>query len=134
MFQLTGIPRTKRFVVEPEVPVAFHAVVDLRTIEHIGVHQHIVFEEEYLNVGEGYHKLLGTFLAPYDGIYVFSASVMSSVNDHPEVQAAIVKNGTVLARIFGHGDNGRHDQGSATVTIQLNTGDEVWVVLSDIPH
>jgi len=52
---------------------------------------------------------------------------MSYVDPKPEIQAEIVKNGASLARIFAHGDSGRHDQGAVTVTTQLNATDEVWV-------
>lgn len=34
----SGRSRKKRFVVEPEIPVAFHAVLDSQTIEQVGVH------------------------------------------------------------------------------------------------
>lgn len=80
-----------------------------------------------LDLGEGYHELHGTFISPLAGIYVFSTTVMSYIDPYPEVQAALVKNGNPLARVFCHGDNGKHDQGSVTVTVQLEEGDEVWV-------
>lgn len=116
-------------MVEPEIPVAFHAVMAIHDKAHIGINQHIVFEDELLNLGNAYHKLHGTFIAPISGIYVFSVSIMTSVDPYPEVQASVMKNTTELARVFGHGDNGRHDQGSVTVTVQLDVNDEVWVEL-----
>ncbi|KAH3706153.1 hypothetical protein DPMN_065533 [Dreissena polymorpha] len=44
-----------------------------------------------------------------------------------EAHDAIVHNGNVVAIIYGHGDNVRHDQGSQTVIINMITGDDVAV-------
>ncbi|XP_052807392.1 complement C1q tumor necrosis factor-related protein 3-like [Mya arenaria] len=118
--------KDKRFVAAPEAPVAFHAVMDA-SVDHLGHNQNIVFETVLLNLGNAYHNAHGVFQAPQSGVYVFSGTIMSWIDPKPEIQAELVKNGQVLARIFGHGDSGRHDQGGVTVTTQLVTGDEVWI-------
>lgn len=114
---------------DPESPVAFHAVLDDGETSNIGLGQHIPFPTELLNLGGGYHKLHGTFICSLSGVYVFSTSILSYRNPHPDIQASVMKNGQVLARVYGHGDNGIYDQGSVTVTVQLQEGDEVWVEL-----
>lgn len=121
--------RPKRFVVDREVPAAFHAVSDRGEMTHIGKDQTVVFENVLLNIGGDFHINHSLFIAEMPGVYMFSASILSFVNAHPEFSAAIVKNGGNLALIYGHSDNGRHDQGSVTVVTQLDAGDEVWVKL-----
>lgn len=116
---------------DSEAGVAFHAVMGKdREYAHLGSQQPIVFDAVNLNVGNGYRSNHGIFIAPFDGIYVFSASVLSYMDPKPEIYAAIAKNGTPLARIYGHGDNGRHDQGSVTVTTQLSVDDEITVEIT----
>jgi len=44
-----------------ETPVAFHAVVDSRTVDQLGHNQNIVFETVLLNQGQGYHPNHGVF-------------------------------------------------------------------------
>jgi len=93
------------------------------------MNQNIVFETVIENLGGGYHNQHGIFIAPANGVYIFSVSILSWVNDHAEFQADLKKDGVILARAFGHGDSGRHDQGSVTVATQLQKGNEVWVSL-----
>ncbi|KAH3822006.1 hypothetical protein DPMN_123775 [Dreissena polymorpha] len=47
--------------------------------------------------------------------------------ENGEVRATMVHNGNLVARVYCHGDGGKYDQGSQTVVIQLNAGDEVAV-------
>jgi len=46
---------------QPETPVAFHAVVDSRAVDQLGHNQNIVFETVLLNQGQGYHPSHGVF-------------------------------------------------------------------------
>lgn len=121
--------RQGRFVLNREGPFAFHAVSDRPEISHIGAGQSIIFEQVLLNIGGAFHTNHSLFIAEMPGVYLFSASILSFVNDHSEYSAALVKNGSNLALVYGHGDSGRHDQGSVTVVTQLKAGDEVWVKL-----
>lgn len=107
--------------------MAFHAVSTKGETPHLGIKQNIVFVTQLLNLGGGYHNQHGLFIAPKPGLYIFSTSVLSYIDAHAEFNAAIVKNGFILATAYGHGDSGRHDQGSVTVVTQLNVGDEVSV-------
>ena len=93
--------------------------------EHVGVNQNIVFEQVLTNEGGGYHQNHGVFIAPQSGIYVFSSTILCFQNG--EVLAEMVHNGNPVTNIYCHGDSGRHDQGSQTVVIKMNAGDEVAV-------
>ncbi|XP_053382256.1 complement C1q-like protein 4 [Mercenaria mercenaria] len=109
-------------------PVAFHAVRDGNEYPHLGINQHIVFGTVLLNIGNGYSAHHGIFTAPKAGLYIFSASILSYNGPKTSLFAAdIVKGGYLLARLYGHGVNGYHDQGSATVVTQLKAGEQVWV-------
>ncbi|XP_045166062.2 uncharacterized protein LOC123529683 [Mercenaria mercenaria] len=108
--------------------VAFHAVIDLGHVSHIGIHQNIVFESVLLNLASSYHVQHGIFIAPTNGLYLFSTSIMAD-NNGKIIYTELVKNGAVLARTQGQGHSGSHDQGSVTVVTQLNASDEVWVRL-----
>lgn len=112
--------------------VAFHVVNDLYEIMHLSINQPVPFETGLLNLGGQYHSSTSIFIAEQPGVYIFSVTILSFYDPHPEFHAAIVKNGGVLTRIYGHGDNGRHDQGSATVVVQLNARDEVWVRMQEV--
>ncbi|XP_052227967.1 caprin-2-like [Dreissena polymorpha] len=112
----------RRFAVQENV--AFTAM-RVPNQQHIGINQDIIFDRILTNEGGGYHPNHGVFTAPQSGVYVISSTILTWMNG--EVHAAIVHNGNAVAHIYGHGDNGRHDQGSQTVVIWLNVGDEVAV-------
>lgn len=80
-------------------------------------------------MGGGYHPSTSLFIAPLSGIYIFSASIMSSLRDTHAVHVGILKNGTYLAGVYAgkSSTDGGPEQGSVTLTTHLNVGDEVWV-------
>ncbi|KAL4217872.1 hypothetical protein ACF0H5_022611 [Mactra antiquata] len=121
----TNIKECKRILTKDTF--AFHSVNDLTVTHHINLNQALLFPTNLLNRGKAYHEAHSIFIAVTPGIYIFSASVLSYVGEKSEYSAAIVKNGVNLALIYGHGDSGRHDQGSVTVVTELTNGDEVWV-------
>lgn len=47
-------------------------------------------------------------------------------NNDGELHAAIEFNGEIVAVLYGHGDDGRHDQGSHTVVLSLQA-DRVFI-------
>ncbi|KAH3714758.1 hypothetical protein DPMN_057457 [Dreissena polymorpha] len=112
----------KRFVAEGTV--AFSAMKVARQ-DHVGANQNIIFEQVLTNEGGGYHQNHGVFIAPQSGVFVFSSTIMCVPNG--EVDAEMVHNGNGVTHIYCHGDGGSHDQGSQTVVIKMNAGDEVAV-------
>lgn len=62
---------------------------------------------------------------------MFSVSIATyqSSSTH-EVDAALVKNSHPFGLVIGHGEGGRSDQGSVTIAMQLEEGDEVWVEIT----
>ncbi|XP_053383320.1 uncharacterized protein LOC128549779 [Mercenaria mercenaria] len=123
------LPSSRQTVSQGEA-VAFHAVNTHGEIAHIGVGQNIHFETVLLNLNNGFHPQHGVFIAPTAGLYIFSTSVLSFSGQTTSLFAAdLVKNGAILGRAYGHGDNGYHDRGSVTAVTQIAAGDEVWVRL-----
>lgn len=99
-----------------------------RTQPEVSINQHILFDDVLINLGAAYQDKQGLFIAPQSGVYVFSVSILSTYSsDEEEFHAALVHNGDLIARIYGCGSPGRHDQAGQTVIIQLETGDEVWI-------
>ena len=105
-------------------PVVFTAIKTLNS-DNIGVGQNIVFDHVEINQGNGYHPGHGLFIAPVSGIYMFTCTLLrqpSSSNLHAEIE----HNGRLVARVHVSGGT-MWDQGSQTVFIQVNAGEEVWV-------
>ena len=100
----------------------------------LGINQNIKFDNVRLNLGNGYHPGHGLFIAPKAGLYLFSSSLLTHHVNIVEIEAAITVNGNSVAKVYGHGDSGRHDQGSQTVLIRLNINDEVYVRNIDIAN
>ncbi|XP_060581502.1 complement C1q-like protein 4 [Ruditapes philippinarum] len=109
---------------ENEVTVAFTAGLTKRAL-HVGAHQNIVFDHVETNVGNGYNPHHGVFTAPVPGLYVFYTSVLAD-NDR-EVWCELIVNGAIKASVYARGTDGRHDQGSQALVIQLKQGDDIAV-------
>ena len=110
----------------------FTSKVNFQT--NIGLDQVITFDRVGLNLGDGFHPVHSIFTAPRSGVYLFSSSIMTSYTNPSEVRAAITVNGIEIAKIFGHGDSGRHDQGAQTVIVNLKVNDEVDVRNINLDH
>ena len=109
---------------ENEDIVAFTAGLTKREL-HMGAHQNIIFDHVETNVGNGYNSHHGVFTAPVSGLYVFYTSVLADNNR--EIWCELVVNGAIKASVYARGTDGRHDQGSQALVIQLNQGDDVAV-------
>jgi len=104
--------------------VAFFAIKQ-QSQTGLGIDQTIRFENVRLNLGHSFHPQHGLFYAPRAGVYLFAASLLT--NNGEELHAAITVNGQNVAILYGHGDSGRHDQGSQTVLLHLDVDDEVYI-------
>ena len=85
--------------------------------------QDIVFDNVLLNLGNGYHKQHGAFIAPVSGVYSFSVSLLSV---SPHCHAKLVKDGQILA-MLDFSDTTKYIQSSQGVIVELNAGDDVSV-------
>lgn len=87
----------------------------------------IIFDTVITNIGNAYSSTDGYFTATYDGVYQFSASILTDNNG--EVWSYFSLNGgDAVANIYGRASDTRHDQGAQTVILQLKKGDNVCVI------
>ena len=105
--------------------MAFYAAKEALQTD-LGLQQDIMFESIGLNLGNSNSRVHSDFVAPGAGVYLFSATLLTHTTP-VEIHAAITVNGVPVAKIFGHASSGRHDQGSQTVVVHLQAGDEVCV-------
>ena len=100
--------------------VAFTAVLIQKRLINYPAKTTIVFEMAVTNIGNGYNPGNGVLTAPNDGIYQFSATILA--NNKGEVWCSLVQNGKRVASVYARASDGRHDQGSITLILQLNEG------------
>ena len=112
------------FILKVGPKVAFLAIMEASASVSSG--STILFDTVSTNVGNGYNADDGMFTTPYDGIYQFSATMMTGQNG--EIWAYFSLNGRRIAFIYAHGTESRHDQGANTVILQLNKGDKVGLM------
>ena len=70
------------------------------------------------------------FIAPVEGLYVFSTSLLSATCDY--IHALLLKNGDKMGRI-DCGQSLDYEHCLITVTLELQEGDEVWIAHKDPP-
>lgn len=119
-----------------ERTVAFTAVIDQRTVDHVKENATIIFMKTITSIGGGYSNLTGVFVAPLTGVYMFSCSLLDHSGERmtphqphgtTKLHAEIVQSGKTLGRIFAHAETNQRDQGSVTVVSYVNEGEQVWV-------
>jgi hypothetical protein len=120
MFSVNRIQQTK----DNELTVAFTAGLS-KSVDNLGAHQNIPFDHVETNIGNGYNPHEGVFTAPVSGLYVFHTSIF--VDRNQEVFGELVVNGLIKASAYARSTDGRYDQGSQTLVIQIQQGDVVAV-------
>lgn len=110
--------------------VAFTAHLS-HDVTGLGVGQAILFDHILTNVGGGYHSSHGNFVAPTDGVYVFSLTAAAVTGTAEFLN--IVKDGSDVAAIYVDSQYGLTTS-SAVLTLQLATGNEVWVKTASVSH
>ena len=90
------------------------------TNEHLGANQNIHFENVVMNLGNAYNGNRGTFIAPTAGVYLFATTLC--YDKRGRTWGQLVVNGGVVAKIYVH-----EEQGSHTIVVHLNRGDDVSV-------
>ncbi|XP_033764247.1 uncharacterized protein LOC117345299 [Pecten maximus] len=107
--------------------VAFHAILHAPMSDPSWGHI-IPFSEIKTNIGNNeYHPTTGVFTCKKAGIYVFSWSIRVNQADHGLETELALNGATVGYNTAGGGDGNTWGYGSATVTLYLQVGDEVWV-------
>ena len=111
-----------KFSAPGETQTAFTACLSRDTLENNGARQTVVFDQVITNVGHAYKPHDGEFTAPVDGVYAFHVSLFSEV---AHAFFHIVVDGLSISSMFvGTG----YDPSSEFLLLQLNAGQDVWVI------
>ncbi|XP_029302318.1 cerebellin 18 [Cottoperca gobio] len=91
----------------------------------------IPYSSVTLNDNNGYQPSLGIFTAPYAGVYVFSFTVYSQVQENEQLyhKVQLSKNGQAIAGIWESNRNDQDDNGNQVMVVELQRGDQVYTEL-----
>ena len=108
---------------------AFFATL-VRHIEHTSRFQTIVFDTVETNIGDAYNATSGIFTAPTDGVYVFSATILSV----PGHSASILyyKNHKNEVGFSFEPPSDKSVSAAKTIILELTRGDKVVLKIADL--
>ncbi|CAJ1066149.1 C1q-related factor isoform X1 [Xyrichtys novacula] len=93
----------------------------------------ILYEHVHINLGGSFDVTTGVFTAPFPGVYSFSVTVYG--NPPPEgglmTCASLMINGHVMTSLPEKTSQDREDSSTVVITIFLEGGDEVFVILPE---
>ncbi|XP_033735064.1 complement C1q-like protein 3 [Pecten maximus] len=108
--------------------VAFHAILAHQISDpsnnHVVKYNHVITNAG----GAHYNSDTGIFTCTQTGVYVFSWSIF--VEGHHFIFTDLVRNNAVIGSAQTGQDTGFSIAGSATVTVHLEVGDVVWVLVN----
>lgn len=84
-----------------------------------------MFERDTTNIDNRYSLRSGHFLAPYDGLYFFTVTIVAMPDKFIETQ--IVHNGNPICNIYSGAGGGYYGAGTNSVVVSLTSGDDVYV-------
>lgn len=87
--------------------------------------QILVFGRDTTNIDNRYSLRSGHFLAPYDGLYFFTVTIVAMPDKFIETQ--IVHNGNPICNIYSGAGGGHYGAGTNSVVVSLTSGDDVYV-------
>ena len=96
--------------------------------------QTIVFDNDKINEGGHYNVTTGVYTTPVSGIYQFFAYIRSrpKANFHIRVDGSIYVN--TIENYDGEAEGGDGEADGASVIVQLQAGQTVYVTTGDEPH
>jgi hypothetical protein len=105
---------------------AFHAVISVGEIAHLGDHQPIVFNSVKLNHGNVYNNGDGVFTAPTSGTYAFTWRIMIDGARHQFTQ--LVVNGAIYQHAYVHTADASETETDTTFTlVDMSAGSTAWI-------
>lgn len=115
-----GSPSTTPLPVEP---VAFYAYMS-KSEPTPSNHHSLIFDVLKTNLGNGYNKFSGTFVAPYAGAYVFTWTINTNPHGAHFINL-MVNNAIVGGTLTDTQDANDYDSDSNTAVVVLSQGDSV---------
>ena len=105
--------------------VAFTAWANTGNETHYYENDIIAFNEVLTNAGGHYNAATSSFICPWDGVYLISASIMSDQSEYIDIN--IMRNDVMLARVLVDDMIGGWNQGSTTIVTECDRSDIVWI-------
>ena len=111
-------------VAERPPGIAFHSTLNASTVPHQDTN--IVFRHEHLDTANAYDETVGSFVAPLDGIYVFTWTL--AIQPHTWATASLMINGQPHGETIADSDeiNDFHTS-TGIVVSRLQHGDRVHI-------
>ncbi|KAK3600809.1 hypothetical protein CHS0354_020486 [Potamilus streckersoni] len=103
--------------------IAFHARVS-SNLSQFSPGQTIIFDDVYINLGNGYLRNRGVFRVPIEGIYIILVTVSTDARSAPDYE--VVRNGTPISRASIAANTDIFIGSSCNAILSLNVGDEIW--------
>lgn len=111
-------------------PVLFYAA-STKTL-NLEIKSTVVFDKTILNLGGYYNEFDGVFVAPINGIYMFSWSVCTTASNY--IFAELVVENDIISVAGEYESHGHYDCGSMTALNKMNKNDHAWIRTTDYTH
>ena len=84
----------------------------------------ILFDSVITNTGNHYSGETSAFVCPYDGVFSFSVSFYSGINDNLSLD--IMRDDELIISGYANYSDNDYTHGMSTVVIECNVGQLVW--------
>lgn len=118
------------------IPVAFYAYIS-RTFKALSLYKPFIFDAVETNLGNGYDRRTGIFIAPSSGVFAFSWTIHaagthhagSSGSQYGEMGAVLTQNGVAKGSVYADTEK-TNDDASATgfVILAASKGDKFQII------
>ncbi|XP_035694527.1 complement C1q-like protein 3 [Branchiostoma floridae] len=114
----------------PAPPVVAFSAVRTTKLEKPSSHTVLTHDVILSNVGGAYNQETGKFVATVGGVYFFTFTGMTPNLPNINYFVRLMKNGSPMVGLYeNNGGSPHHQSGSNSAILQLQPGDEVWVLL-----
>ncbi|KAG7467428.1 hypothetical protein MATL_G00153610 [Megalops atlanticus] len=87
----------------------------------------LVYKRVFTNIGNAYNPTTGIFTAPVKGVYYFSMNCYA--HSSKDRGSSLTKNGERIVSAYATHSQSTWDTGSNRAALQLEVGDQVYVVM-----
>ncbi|XP_078666664.1 complement C1q tumor necrosis factor-related protein 6-like [Branchiostoma floridae x Branchiostoma belcheri] len=114
----------------PAPPVVAFSVARTTGVRKTSSDTLVTYDTVITNVGGGFNKETGKFVAGIGGIYFFTFTGKTEWATKVSYKAHLMKNGEIVVSLHeNNGDLRQTNSGSNSAVLQLSPGDQVWVRL-----